>query len=52
MIPTYVTVTKEVPVDVFGKDTYSEDCLWLQMLEKAYAASGMHLDETDADYKK
>lgn len=49
MVPTYVTVTKEVPVIVKNWDIYSKDCLWLQMLEKAYAASGIHLEDADLE---
>lgn len=42
LIPLYVTVTKDVPVNVLGLDAYTNNCLWMQMLEKAYAASGLH----------
>lgn len=42
MIPVYVTVTKEVPTRFFGGDAYTGECLWMQILEKAYAASGLH----------
>lgn len=42
-VPVFVTVTKEVPVNkMTGADAYSEECLWMQLLEKAYAASGLH----------
>lgn len=41
-IPTYVTVTKEVPTVPISGDAYSNNCLWMQLLEKAYAASGIH----------
>lgn len=39
--PVYVTVDKTVVKGRRG-DTYSEDVLWVQMMEKAYAASGLH----------
>lgn len=52
VVPVYVTVTKKVPVTHFDRDIYSEDCLWLQMLEKAYAASGLHLKNPDERFKK
>lgn len=39
--PIYVTVDKTVVKGRWG-DTYSEDVLWVQMMEKAYAASGLH----------
>ncbi|MDD6039084.1 MAG: C2 family cysteine protease [bacterium] len=42
MIPLYVTVTKEVPVYDSGQDAYTDDCLWMQLLEKAYVVSGLH----------
>ena len=42
-VPVFVTVTKEVPVQkTTGADSYSGECLWMQLLEKAYAASGLH----------
>lgn len=42
-VPVFVTVTKEVPVQkITGSDSYSGECLWMQLLEKAYAASGLH----------
>ena len=47
-VPLYVTVTKEVPVlekrGISGEeeDAYTADALWMQLLEKAYAASGLH----------
>ena len=44
MVPIYVTVTKEVPA-IAGHAAYSSGCLWMQMLEKAYAASGLHDSE-------
>lgn len=44
----YVTVKKEVP-SVLGADLHSANCLWVQMIEKAYAASGLHSRE---DIKK
>lgn len=41
MVPVYVTVTKEVPTS-WGNDLYTRECLWMQLLQKAYAASGLH----------
>lgn len=41
-VPVYVRVTKEVPAVGKMIDAYSGDCLWVQMIEKAYAASGIH----------
>lgn len=41
-VALFVTVTKEVPVNKdSGDDAYSSECLWMQLLEKAYAASGL-----------
>ena len=37
----YVRVKKEVP-SLLGGDLHSANCLWVQMIEKAYAASGLH----------
>lgn len=42
LVPVYVRVTKEVPAVGKMVDAYSGDCLWVQMIEKAYAASGIH----------
>lgn len=43
--PMYVTVKKEVPVFPDSKneetDFYAKNCLWVQMLEKAFALSGL-----------
>lgn len=40
--PVYVTVSKKAP-RVLGKiDSYGANSLWVQMLERAYAASGLH----------
>ena len=36
--PVYVTVDKMVP-----ESTGAEDCLWAQVIERAYVASGLHL---------
>ncbi len=42
-VPLFVTVTKDVPaLNSNGDDAYSDECLWMQLLEKAYAASGLH----------
>lgn len=41
-VPLFVTVTKEVPVGKdSGDDAYSSECLWMQLLQKAYAVSGL-----------
>ncbi|MDO4531441.1 MAG: C2 family cysteine protease, partial [Bacillota bacterium] len=48
MTPVYVTVTKEIPV-FFGFAAYSRGALWVHMIQKAYAASGLH--RTDNDFK-
>ena len=39
--PVYVTVSKTVPVWENGNDCYAQGSLWVQMMEKAYAASGL-----------
>ena len=36
--PVYVTVDKKIP-----EERGAESCLWAQMIERAYAASGLHL---------
>lgn len=46
MHPVYVTVRKTVP-RVAGVDAYAANCLWLQMIEKAYAASGLHIEKLE-----
>lgn len=44
--PYYVTVKKSIPVyKVVGNDTFSRGALWVKMMEKAYAASGLHVAE-------
>lgn len=40
-IPIYVTVDKKVP-RVMGADLYAANSLWVSMIERAYAASGLH----------
>lgn len=41
--PYYVTVKKTIPVyKIVGRDTFSRGALWVKMMEKAYAASGLH----------
>lgn len=50
MIPKYVTVKKTVPKSL-GIDTFSANNLWVQMIEKAYAASGLH-DISENAYKE
>ena len=40
--PIYVTVEKTVPTwKEYGGDCYAQGTLWVQMIEKAYAASGL-----------
>ncbi len=52
MHPVYVTVSKEIPVDgLLGKTVYNDGPLWVHMIEKAYAASGLH-DTGGAFYTK
>lgn len=46
MHPVYVTVQKTVP-RVAGVDAYAANCLWMQMIEKAYAASGLHIEKIE-----
>ena len=40
-VPIYVTVDKKVP-RVMGADFYAANSLWVSMIERAYAASGLH----------
>lgn len=50
-VPVYVTVTKQVPVRDKGTKNerwaYANKTLWVQMVEKAYAASGLKKIDTD-----
>ena len=46
MHPVYVTVKKTVP-RLAGVDAYAANSLWIQMIEKAYAASGLHIDDVE-----
>lgn len=42
--PCYVTVRKTVPVLKANRlDAFSSGALWVKMIEKAYAASGLHI---------
>ena len=41
-VPVYVTVDKSVPTVPIMGDLYAQDSLWVQLFEKAYAASGLH----------
>lgn len=50
MHPVYVTVQKTVP-RVLGVDAYTANSLWMQMIEKAYAASGLHIKALDVRKK-
>ena len=40
--PVYVRVDKTIP-QFGGLDRLGEDCLWLNLIEKAYVMSGLHL---------
>ncbi|MCR5291798.1 MAG: hypothetical protein K6E28_02780 [Eubacterium sp.] len=40
--PVYVRVDKIVPKFGFGYDRMANDCLWVNMIERAYAMSGLH----------
>lgn len=50
MHPVYVTVKKTVP-RLAGVDTYAANSLWMQMIEKAYAASGLHIEDVETRMK-
>lgn len=52
--PCYVTVRKTIPVsEIGGSDSFSRGALWVKMMEKAYAASGLHiLDKINEDRRK
>lgn len=42
--PFYVTVKKTIPVNKENEtDAFSKGAFWVKMMEKAYAASGLHL---------
>ena len=41
--PVYVTVEKKIPRVLGAADAFAGNCLWAQMIERAYVASGMHL---------
>lgn len=44
-VPYYITVDKSTPNLVqTGEDAYARNVLWVQLIEKAYAASGFHKD--------
>ncbi|MCR5487296.1 MAG: hypothetical protein K6F35_07165 [Lachnospiraceae bacterium] len=53
--PVYITVKKSVPVDPSieddNKDYYARNCLWIQMIEKAFAASGIAKEYRNWDDK-
>ena len=36
----YIKVDKSVPASAMGKELYARDILWVQLIEKAYAAGG------------
>lgn len=42
--PVYVTVDKKVPMNgsLDNSGLYASDCIWVQMMERAYAASNIH----------
>ena len=44
--PVYVTVKKTVP-RLAGVDAYTANSLWVQMIQKAYAASGLHIKDNE-----
>ncbi len=45
--PRYYTVTKTTVCDAYtGEDVYAEGSLWVQMMEKAYLASGLPHNST------
>ncbi len=51
--PLYVTVKKTVPKNILtGKDENSRGCLWVQMIEKAYAVSGLHINKNSIKGRK
>lgn len=52
VVPVHVTVTKKVPRLLGAMDTYNGGSLWVQMIERAYAASGLHLTERGASSAK
>ncbi len=51
----YITVKKEVPINPDGQsdsdDYYAQNCLWVQMIEKAFAMSGL-CEETHSDWRE
>lgn len=52
--PYYVTVKKEVPSIFFGsrsiEDPYAKRAFWVQIIEKAYAASRLHIKLQEQRY--
>lgn len=48
--PVYVTVKKTVP-RMGTVDAYAANSLWVQMIEKAYVASGLHLEPEEYQKK-
>ena len=51
--PLYVTVKKTVPKNIVTQgDEYARGCLWVQMIEKAYAVSGIHSNAVTGKQKK
>ena len=44
--PKYYRVEKSVPMAEDGRDLFAAGSLWVQMLEKAYTASGLSVDES------
>lgn len=52
-VPLFVTVDKTVPTDVHsGDDRYAAHSLWVQVFERAYAASGLRMDANDVQLTK
>ena len=47
--PVYVRVDKKIPrIEDWGStDRLSSDCLWVNLIEKAYAMSGLHESHRD-----
>lgn len=51
--PCYVKVEKSIPVlRPGGRDAFSRGAFWVKMMEKAYAASGIHLLGKMNQYRK
>ena len=45
--PVYITVNKTIPKNEYlNEENYAKESLWVQMLEKAYAVWGYHVNDT------